>query len=202
MQWQRDHHSGDTIDKINRASKSLGEFWDTTFEVSYMLLRLVGTIGILFFFMPIAGWVAGATSVVSITLVFLFDRVLIRQYSALNLMDNRVAAAVHDYVTNIVSVITLRLEESVLEEVRRRMLKPLPVFKLSNTLNEVKWCLNTMVITTMIVVVLIWYTNTTLAAGKTLLIGTFFTLFEYLRRIGDSFLQLLLYLLHQRAASD
>ncbi len=187
MQWQRDHHSGDTIDKINRASKSLGEFWDTTFEVSYMLLRLIGTIGILFFFMPAAAWVAAATSVVSITIVFLFDRVLTRQYSALNLMDNRVAAAVHDYITNIVSVITLRLEESVLEEVRRRMLKPLPVFKLSNTLNETKWCLNTMVITSMIVIVLIWYADTTLAAGKTLLIGTFFTLFEYLRRIGDSF---------------
>ncbi len=187
LQWHREHHSGDSIDKINRASNSLAAYFEMTFEVSYMLFRLIGTQIILFCFMPIAGWVAMVTSAVSFTIVYLFDRVLSDQYFELNKMDNRVASAVHDYVTNIVSVITLRLEHPVLQEVRRRLFVSLKLYKDNNVINEVKWFLTTMLIGTMIVAVLLWYTHNTLAAGQVILSGTFFTLFEYLRRIGDSF---------------
>jgi hypothetical protein len=50
-----------------------------------------------------------------------------------------------------------------------------------------KGVLLNMMVGTMIVAVLIWYTQFTAGAGKALQAGTFFTLFEYLRRIGASF---------------
>jgi len=37
LQWHREHHSGDSIDKINRATNSLATYFDMTFEVLYML---------------------------------------------------------------------------------------------------------------------------------------------------------------------
>jgi len=187
MQWHREHHSGDSIDKINRATNSLSEFFDSTFEVSYMLFRFVGTQVILFCFMPMAGWCALVTSIVALVVILMFDRVLSLQYLILNKMDNRVASAVHDYVTNIVSVITLRLEVPVAREVTKRMLAPLPLFKKSNVICEVKWCITNLLIGAMIVVVLLWYTHREISSGQMIMTGTFFTLFEYLRRIGDSF---------------
>jgi ABC-type multidrug transport system fused ATPase/permease subunit len=102
-------------------------------------------------------------------------------------MDNRVASAVHDYVTNIISVITLRLETPVIQEVSRRMTRPLGLFRTNSNIIELKWFLTSMLIATMVVSVMVWYTHTTLGAGKMIMAGTFFTLFEYLRRIGDSF---------------
>ncbi|HEY9676470.1 MAG TPA: ABC transporter ATP-binding protein [Drouetiella sp.] len=187
LQWHRDHHSGDSIDKINRATTSLATFFDMTFEVLYMLFRLVGTQIILFFFMPFAGWAAMLTSVIAFSMIYFFDKVLSKQYVELNLMENRVASAVHDYVTNIISVITLRLEQPVVQEVNGRMMKPLTLFKKNSYLIEAKWFLTTMTIMTMVVTIMLWYTHTTVGAGKVLMAGTFFTLFEYLRRIGDSF---------------
>ena len=187
LQWHREHHSGDSIDKINRATNSLSEFFDASFEVTYMLFRFVGTQVILFFFMPTAGIVSMITAVVAATIIFKFDSVLTNQYSELNRLENKVASAVHDYVTNIVSVITLRLENPVLSEVRSRLLKRWDLFKINATINEFKWFLTTMLIAVMTVAVLLWYTHKTLAAGEVILTGTFFTLFEYLRRIGDSF---------------
>jgi ATP-binding cassette, subfamily B, bacterial len=187
LQWHREHHSGDSIDKINKATNSLSSYFDMTFEVSYMLFRLIGTQVILFCFMPFAGWIALLTTVVSFAIIYYFDKVLSVQYFELNRMDNRVASAVHDYVTNIVSVITLRLENPVLQEVNKRLLAPLQLFRKNSVINEFKWFLTTMLIGTMIVAVLLWYTNTTLGAGNVIMSGTFFTLFEYLRRIGDSF---------------
>ena len=134
-----------------------------------------------------AGWAAILTSVVAFSIVYFFDTILAGQYFELNRFDNRVASAVHDYVTNIVSVITLRLESSVLKEVERRLFKSLPLYKKTNNISEFKWFLTTMLIGLMIVCVLLWYTHSTISAGQAILCGTFFTLFEYLRRIGDSF---------------
>lgn len=187
LQWHREHHSGDSIDKINRATNSLATYFDMTFEVLYMLFRLIGTQVILFAFMPVAGWAAILTTIVTFTMIYLFDKVLSNQYFELNKMDNRVAAAVHDYVTNIISVITLRLETPVIQEVSRRMTRPLGLFRTNSNIIELKWFLTSMLIATMVVSVMVWYTHTTLGAGKMIMAGTFFTLFEYLRRIGDSF---------------
>ena len=187
LSWHRCHHSGDSIDKINRASNSLCMFFDETFEIAYMLFRMLGSLVVLSLFMPEAGWIAVVTSAVSLVAIFCFDRVLYNKYADLNKYDNAVASAIHDYVTNIISIITLRLDGRVLGEVKKKLHVSLPLFKNANVLNELKWCLTTILIGVMIVAVLAWYTYSTLSGGKALMGGTFFTLFEYLRRIGDSF---------------
>jgi len=187
MQWHREHHSGESIDKVNRASVAMTEFFDNTFEVAYMLIRVFGAMIVLIWFMPIAGVVSAVMALASIGIIFIFDRWLYKNYKELNKFDNSTASAVHDYITNIVTVITLRLEKRVLPEVLRRLNAPLKLFRHNNNLVEVKWCLTTISIAIMIVVVLAWYAHDQLSTGKVLLAGTFFTLFEYLRRIGDSF---------------
>jgi len=189
LKWHREHHSGDSIDKVNRASNSLFEFFDTSFEIAYMFFRLIGSMIVLMIFMPMAGLIASVVTLLAIAVIFGFDRVLVKNYSTLNRFENSTASAVHDYITNIISVITLRVEHRVHGEVLRRMFQPLSLFKSNNTINEIKWCITTVLIATMIVTVLGWYTATTVGAGKTIEGGTFFTLFEYLRRIGDSFYQ-------------
>ena len=187
LQWHREHHSGDSIDKINKAGTSLAAFFDSSFEVMYMLFRLIGTQIILYSFMPVAGFAATFASVISLTIIFQFDKLLVKQYAELNRFNNRVAAAVHDYVTNIVSVITLRLEEPVVSEVKKRLVVGYSTFQKNIINNELKWALTSFVIVVMIVGVLLWYVHQTINAGQVILAGTFFTLFEYLRRIGDSF---------------
>lgn len=187
LQWHRQHHSGESIDKINRASNSLALFFDNSFEVSYMIMRLVGSLILLFTFMPYAGMVAMATTIVACLNVYLFDRYLAGLHVQLNSFENKIASAVHDYVSNIGSVITLRLEERVGGEVTRRMLEPLRLLRKNITLHETKWCITTMLIAAMIVIVLFQYVQHELSAGHAILAGSFFTLFEYLRRIGDSF---------------
>ncbi|HEY9715344.1 MAG TPA: ABC transporter ATP-binding protein [Chroococcales cyanobacterium] len=187
ISWQREHHSGESIDKINRATLSLSNFFQDGFEIVYMVLRLVGTLVILFFFMPFAGWSALSATLLSFLAIALFDHFLSRQYDQLNVFENTVASAVHDYVTNIVSVITLRLESKTLTEVKRRIFVSLPMFRNNIIVNEVKWGCTAIIISIMIVLVLAWYAHSTLQAGQLIMAGTFFTLFEYLRRIGDSF---------------
>lgn len=187
LKWHRQHHSGESIDKINRATNSLGQFLDDSFEVNYMFFRLVGSQIMLFCFLPFAGWVSLATTLVSFAVVLLFDRYLFSQYGALNKNDNHVASALHDYVTNIETVITLRLEDRTMNEVVSRLFKLISLFKKNVSVHEVKWFITTILIVSMTVIVLWYYVATSLAGGHKILGGTFFTLWEYLRRIGQSF---------------
>jgi len=187
LQWHREHHSGENIDKINRATNALSTFFDNSFEISYMLFRLIGAHIFLFCFMPYAGWVALGTTLVAFSVSALFDRYLYKQYDSLNRFENAVASAVHDYVTNIGSVITLRLQSRVIKEVDQRISVALPLFRKNITIHEIKWFINTLIIATMIVVILWHYTYNAVMVNAALLGGTFFTLFEYLRQIGESF---------------
>jgi len=187
VRWHKDTQSGDTIDKINRAANSLYEFSGQNFELVYMVGRLLGSIIILLFFMPQAGAIVLIISIGAFFIINRFDKVLYALYKQINKLENRVAAAIHDYVTNVVTVITLRLEERVQSEVIRRMLAPFNTMKKSFAVNEVKWFVTNMIIALMISAILWWYLVREIEMGHTLMAGTFFTLFEYLRRIGDSF---------------
>ena len=152
-----------------------------------MICRLVGTLIILYYFMPMACLAVAVTSILAMYIIIRFDRVLSKQYDQLNAKQNYIAEAIHDYVTNIVTVITLRLQGRTLDEVKRRMLIPLPLYKYNNALNEAKWAVTAVMIAIMTGAVLSYYAYSIVAAGGVIMAGTLFTLFDYLRRIGDSF---------------
>lgn len=187
LAWHRDHVSGDVIDRVNRASSSLYEFTAGSFMVVNMILRFLGAQALLLWFDPVAGIVVTGTTLFVLAAVMLVDRTMYQQYGSLNRFENNVTSAVQDYLGNIVTVITLRLEGRLLEEVRRRIFKPLEVFRRNIVLNELKWFLTNMMIGVMVAAVLYLYTARTVAAGGVLMAGTLFTMLEYLRRIGDSF---------------
>ena len=187
VKWHKDHHSGENIDRINRASGALSEFVSNSFELIYTMLRLVGAHIILYFFLPQAAVISFIATILALSLIFTIDRLLFQQYKDLNIFENRIATAIHDYVSNVVTVITLRLEMRVISEVARRMFDALPLFKKNVLMNESKWLIGTMLMTITIVLVLSGYAYSTVESGELLLAGTFFTLFEYLRRIGGSF---------------
>ena len=106
---------------------------------------------------------------------------------AFNLVENKAAAAFQDFASNIVTVLTLRLEKRLQGALREKLMASLSLFQEGSWLNEWKWCLTTVTITLMIVFCLGGYTMQVLTAGGALMAGTFFTLFEYLRSIGNSF---------------
>lgn len=187
LAWHRQHHSGESIDKINRAVSSIGAHFDDSFLVAHMVFRLIGAQIMLCCFLPSAGFASLTILVVAMIIEIWFYSFLGKLYEALNRCENSVASAVHDYVTNVESVIMLRLESRTTSEVARRILLQLGLIKKSVAINETKWCITTMLIATMTVIVLGHYAFSTLSNGQVLMGGTFLALFEYLRRIGTSF---------------
>lgn len=187
LEWQKNNHSGRTINRMYKATSALFRFTETGFQLIEMVMRPAGAIVALFLLVPEAAVMALAISVLALTVVFLFDRILFPLYNRINEKDHEVASALHDYVTNITTVITLRLEALTRTELWRRMTIYFPVFRREVQLNEWKWFTATQMITLMTVIVLGWYAWDSLSIGAPLLAGTFFMLYEYLQKIGSSF---------------
>ena len=187
LQWHKDNHSGEIIENVNRASLALNGFLDGSFEVIHILARFIGSVAILCVFMPSAGLVVLAMTAVIIGVTVLFDRVLFKQDQTLNTLYQKIAAGVHDYLTNITTVISLRLEDRAAGEVLRRISAALPTFKANIRLNEWKWFATSMFVSLVVTGTLIAYLYQVYRRGSAFEVGTFFSLFEYLRRIGDGF---------------
>lgn len=187
VQWHKQHHSGKTINRIGKATRALHDFSENSYQLIEMVLRPIVAIVALLIIMPMAALIAVTVGVAALALVFAFDRVLLPLYDKINESEHFVASAIHDYVTNITTVITLRLEQLARSEVWLRMTKFFPLLKREAILNEWKWFFATMVISSMTVTVLGWYAYSTISAGAVPLAGTFFMLYEYLQKIGGAF---------------
>jgi ABC-type multidrug transport system fused ATPase/permease subunit len=187
VQWHKDHHSGQTISKISKATNALYEFSSNGWQFIEMIIRLVGSVIALFLLLPFAAAIAVGVSLIALVIVFIFDYYLLKSYEAINEKDHFVASALHDYITNIITVITLRLESLTQTELWQRMVQYFPMYKTNNIVNEAKWFLTTLIISIMTVVVLAWYAMDVIGSGGVLLAGTFFMLYEYLQKIGSSF---------------
>jgi ATP-binding cassette, subfamily B, bacterial len=187
MEWQKNNHSGRTINRISKASNTLFQFSQNSWQIVEMIVRPFGALVALSLILPEAALLAVVVSTLSLCIVFIFDRYLLPLYEQVNERDHHVASALHDYVSNIITVITLRLEALTQGELWKRMTVYLPIFRREVRLNETKWFVATQLIATMTAIVLAWYAWTTLSSGEVLLAGTFFMLYDYLQKIGSSF---------------
>lgn len=187
LQWHRTNHSGQTINRISKASQALFNFTHTGSQIIGMVIRPMGALVALFLIMPGAAVLSVSVVLCFCSIALLFDRALFPHYGKVNEREHDVASVLHDYVTNIRTVITLRLESLTHSELWKRMTQPLPIYQNIVCLDEMKWFTSSFFIALMTSVVLGWYAWTTMDAGGTLLVGTFFMLYDYLQKIGNAF---------------
>ncbi|MCW5868005.1 MAG: ABC transporter ATP-binding protein [Candidatus Eremiobacteraeota bacterium] len=184
VRWHRAHHSGQTIDQVSKGVTALGEFAEGGFELLHLLARFVGSVALLIWLMPLAGLTMIAVTGLTALVVVLFDKKLVPQYEGLNLAYNRVAAAVQDYLTNISTVISLRLEGRVVREVRSRIQAIYPLYRKNTVLNEWKWFTTGRLVDFSQVGLLL-----VLIFSHKAKVGTVYAVSEYLRNLGDVFYQ-------------
>ena len=190
VSWHKDHHSGDTIDKINTAGQSLYMFSGRIFFLIQVVVGLVGTMTILLFFDWRASIIVFTTAILAVGSVLAIDRVLQKQYKILYKFENLFATAIHDYVTNIITIITLKLKPRVMSEVDRRGLAGYPTHHRVEFWDELKWFWVSFLIALMTAVAL--WVNASYSFNTTgvIMIGTLFALFGYLKNVGNSFFQI------------
>lgn len=185
--WHKDHHSGDTIDKINKASEGLYEFSSLIFVITTNGVRLFGGVIALWFFDRLASFLALGIAVLALFMVAKFDSIIRKRLYEVFKAENSLASAIYDYISNIITIITLRLKSRVSNEIEARSMVAFRPFSRINVLGETKWFFASFSLSVMIVSVLILNAYRSYAETGVIMVGTLFALYLYLRRIGDTF---------------
>jgi ATP-binding cassette subfamily B protein len=187
MEWHAEYHSGDTVDKIGKGSESLYSFSEDTFEVIAPIIQLIGSYAMLVYFSPPSAFIVLAMIAVTAWITIRFDRVMVSQYHDLNHHENNIAESVFDTISNITTVIILRIEKLLFSTIVCKMEKPFMLFKRNIQLNEYKWFLTNICCTVMTIAVLSVYFSQHVGVMAGLLVGNVYLLINYLGKISNLF---------------
>ncbi len=185
--WHTNHHSGNTIDKIEKGTVALFVYSRRTYEVIQSLMLLIGSYFALAYFNIHSAYIVFGMIVITVWTVIRFDRGLIVQYRHLNRAENTISEKIYDAISNITTVVILRIEKLVSESIFKKILKPYRVYAENNRVNELKWFLVALSGTVMTILVLGSYLYASYASGATLLAGTVYILYGYIDRINGLF---------------
>ena len=185
MSWHKDHHSGSIIDGIARAVYAIGEFCEGGFELLQMATRFLGAIAVLTWFAPAIGLGMLVIAVLVALVIMAFDRYLVPKYEHLNTRYTKVAAAIQDYLTNMATVLSLRLEDRVVGEISKRTMSNYGLYRGNNAVNEMKWFATSRLIDVAQAGFLLYLI---LSVPKGAEVGKVYAVSEYLKMLGEVFL--------------
>ncbi|MFA5230735.1 MAG: ABC transporter ATP-binding protein [Candidatus Paceibacterota bacterium] len=186
VEWHADHHSGDTIDKIEKGTSALFNFSERTFEIIETAILLIFAFGVMLFFDPLAGAVAFGMTITVFFVLTIFDRKLVPGYSIVNLAENRISEKIFDVLSNITTIIILRVEPLVLKAIDNYIKAPFAQFNLNNGTNEWKWFFASLFGRILMITVVIIYLVSHMASG-TILVGTIYIIYGYANRVRETF---------------
>lgn len=187
MEWHVDHHSGDTIDKVAKGTTALYSFSEESFQIIYSVVRLLGSYAMLVYFSPPSAYIVLSMMILTIWITMKFDKILVKEYEQLNRTENNISESVFDAISNIATVIILRVERLVFRAIEHKIQKPYELFKHNTLLNEIKWFLTSMCCALMVALVLGVYFYTNKGVEAAAMVASVYLLISYLGKISELF---------------
>jgi len=183
LSWHADRDSGNTIDKVSKATHSLRRFSEGTYNVISLAVKAIGTTIILLFFNVYIGLISLIILVIAFVVILHFDKKLIPQYKKLNIFDNKISGAIFDTLSNVTTVKVLHIENAMSRNISKKIWKPYSLFKENIKLNELKWFAGDMLfkllrVLPLMVYILFMYKNNLIVQ-----IGTISAMYLYLSNL-------------------
>lgn len=187
IEWHVDHHSGDTIDKIEKGTSALFNFSENIFQYLQGIILTISALGALFYFDFVGGVIVTVLSIPILFVLAAFDRKLVPGYKIVNNYENALTARIFDTLSNITTVIILRIEALVFKTIEVAMQKPFDQFYINAKLNEWKWFSAAFLGRMAVVAVLATYFVRQVSLGEVVLAGTVYILYGYVNQIRETF---------------
>ncbi len=187
LKWHQDHHSGDTINRLNKASHALFNFAQEQFSIIQMTVRFV--MGMILLGTYSLG-VLAASLFVSICVALVirrFDKILVPLIERTNEGEHHLNATLFDYISNIITILTLRVQGNTCAGVDQRIQTIKPIFWEEFVINEWKWGVVNMVLVISQIGIVSAYILYRLESHETLVIGSVVAIFQYLLIISQVF---------------
>jgi len=140
LAWHERQHSGEVQNRVAQASQGLYDFAQKQFVYLQSAVNFVGPVVALMMLSATSGWIALIGYVLVAGVILRFDRALIVLATRENHAERRYAAGLLDFLGNVSTVLSLRVQSSTRRLLGRRLHRVFAPLKRSIVLNEMKCC--------------------------------------------------------------
>jgi ATP-binding cassette subfamily B protein len=184
LAWHDGHHSGDVQHRMGQASRALFSFTQSQFIYLQNAVNLLGPLLALTLLSATTGALALAGYLVIGVAIVRFDVSLMHLAVQENDAERRYAARLLDFVGNVSSVMSLRLQEATRRLLDSRLMQVFVPLRRSIVLNEWKWCAVDLLTVSLSWGLVVAYAVSTGAkpadaAGGTVMLGSLFMIYQY-----------------------
>jgi ATP-binding cassette, subfamily B, bacterial len=187
VKWHQDHHSGSTINRIRKAYEALRGFFDGGFMYIHALSKFVFSLIAMIYFSPVFGTIGTLLGILTVLVIFRFDKPLMESQNEVNEKEHVISATLFDSLSNIITVVTLRLERSMETGLMAKVMEVLKPFRRNAVINEWKWFCADMLVTLTYVVITLGFIYQNWKPGDVLLVGGLVTLLGYVNQFTSVF---------------
>ncbi|MCF0075119.1 ABC transporter ATP-binding protein/permease [Dyadobacter sp. CY261] len=187
IRWHQDHHSGATINRIRKAYEALKDFFQNGFMFLHAFAKFVFSFVAIIWFSPLFGAIGVLIGIINVYVIFKFDKPFIKALDESNEKEHIVSSTLFDSLSNIITVITLRLEKRMKVSLMSKVSDIFPPFRRSVIVNEWKWFVASVFITIIYVVVTLGYVYQHYVPGEVFLVGGLVTLLSYVNQFTSVF---------------
>ena len=183
LAWHATQHPAELAHRLTQATQALTNFTQSQFIYLQNAVNLAGPLLALWFLSHLVGAAAlVGICIVTVTIVS-FDRAMMRLARVENQAERAYTASLLDSLSNITTVLALRLQPTTRRLLARRLDRVVEPVRQSIRLNEWKWCavdLLGVFISWGLVVLFAWQTH----GNGALLLGGVFMVFQYAQQAG------------------
>lgn len=187
VKWHQDHHSGSTINRVRKAYEALRRFFDGGFAYVNTLAKFIFSFGAMIYFAEGFGAVAIALGVLIVWVIMRFDKPFIKALEESNEKEHVVSSTLFDSLSNIITVITLRLESRMEAGLMQKVMQILKPFRRSALINEWKWFTVDVLVSMTYCTILLGYIYQNYEPGQAFLLGGLVTLVGYVHQFTGVF---------------
>jgi len=187
LSWHTEHHSGNLIDRTNIAAKALHGFGTAQMNYVAVIMKIWGPAIILWQISPEVSIAAIVTGVLMVVVSrTLYNRIVPLYRKQIETFHD-FAACFLDYMSNVKTIITLRLGKYVKKDLDDRLASAFPYIMKEHNVTQVK-CFAIAFLTLLLEFgVILYYIWAQKQAGATILIGSVTAIFQYQGQLLEAF---------------
>ena len=183
LTWHAAHHPAEVAHRMSQATHALTNFTQSQFIYLQNAVNLAGPVLALWWLSSLTGAAAIIGFAGVATTIVAFDRAMMRLAREENDAERVHAATLLDCLSNITTVLALRLNDTTRRLLERRVQAVLEPLRRSITLAEWKWCavdLMSVLLSWGLVGLYAWQAS----PGGALMLGGVFMVFQYAQQAG------------------
>ncbi len=187
VKWHQDNHSGSTISRLRKAHEGMRDFFQNGFIYFYSFGKFAFSFAAMLYFSPLFGSIGVLIGILTIFIIIKFDKPYLKTLRETNAREHEVSSTLFDSLSNIITVITLRLEKSMQKSFMQKLSAVFPPFRRNVVINEWKWFTAQMMVALIYATITIGYLYQNWIPGEPFLIGGLVVLIGYVNQFTSVF---------------